>query len=185
MRFTVTPLLAVLLAAGPAPAFAEDGGASEKVNAIIVYGKDECPKPAGDEITVCARKPEAERYRIPQGLRETPSANSQSWNSRVMAYERVGKTGTLSCTPVGAGGWTGCSQRLIDDAYAEKRGAVDVSFAKIIEEERGKRLATVDSDAASTQSRVEQAEKDAEARQRAEQDGKPLPPLTNPTPAGK
>ncbi|MEO7248386.1 MAG: hypothetical protein ABIW31_08000 [Novosphingobium sp.] len=180
------PLLAALLAAGSAPAFAENSSATnEKVNAIIVYGKDECPKPVGDEITICARKPEAERYRIPQGLRETPSANSQSWNSRVMAYERVGKTGTLSCTPAGAGGWTGCAQRLIDQAYAEKRGESDVTFAKIIEEERAKRLATVDGDAAATQSRVEQAEKDYEARQRAEQDGKPLPPLTDPAPAGK
>lgn len=183
MRLTL--VLALTLAAGSAPALAEDVGANEKVNAIIVYGKDECPKPVGDEITICARKPEAERYRIPQGLRETPSANSQSWNSRVMAYERVGKTGTLSCTPSGPGGWTGCSQRLIDQAYAEKRGDTDVSFAKIIEEERGKRLASLDSDAARTQSQVEQAEKDFEARQRAEQDGKPLPPLTNPTPAGK
>lgn len=189
MRLIFTPLLAALLAAGAAPALANDGAdanaANEKVNAIIVYGKDECPKPVGDEITICARKPEAERFRIPQGLRETPSASSQSWNSRVMAYERVGKTGTLSCTPVGAGGWTGCSQRLIDQAYAEKRGESDVTFAKIIEEERGKRLATLDGDAAATQSRVEQAEKDNDARRRAEQDGTPLPPLTNPTPSGK
>ncbi len=186
MRLTFAPFLAAtLLAAGAAPAYAEDSAPNEKVNAIIVYGKDECPKPVGDEITICARKPEAERYRIPQGLREAPSANSQSWNSRVMAYERVGKTGTLSCTPVGAGGWTGCSQRLIDQAYAEKRGESDVTFAKIIEDERGKRLATLDGDAAATQARVEQAEKDYEARQRAEQDGLPLPPLTNPAPAGK
>jgi hypothetical protein len=163
------PLVAVAALAGlasPAAAQQADGG-SDKVNAVIVYGNDECPKPIGDEITICARKEEKERYRIPQGLRETPSAKSDSWNTRVLAYERVGKTGTMSCTPTGAGGWTGCSQKLIDQAYAEKKGE-DMSFAKLIEEERAKRTATIDADAQATQARVEQAEKDYEARQRAE-----------------
>lgn len=179
MRLTIA-LSAAALLAGATPVFAEAEGPSEKVNAVIVYGKDECPKPVGDEITICARKEEKERYRIPQGLRETPSANSASWNSRVMAYERVGKTGTLSCTPTGPGGWTGCSQRLIDAAYAEKKGESDVTFAKMIEAERTKRLSTIDADAAKSQAQVEQAEKAYEARQRAEQDpaGAPVPAPT-------
>ncbi|PLK27174.1 hypothetical protein [Novosphingobium sp. TH158] len=164
MRLTIALSLAVL--AGSVPALAQDNP-NEKVNAVIVYGDDECPKPVGDEITICARKEEKERFRIPKGLRETPSATSESWNSRVLAYERVGKTGTMSCTPTGAGGWTGCSQRLIDQAYAEKQGE-DMSFAKIIEEERAKRTATIDADAAATQARVEALEKEIEAKQRAE-----------------
>jgi hypothetical protein len=187
MRLTIA--LSIALLAGSAPALAQDSS-NEKVNAVIVYGNDECPKPTGDEITICARKEEKERFRIPKGLRETPSANSESWNSRVMAYERVGKTGTLSCTPTGSGGWTGCSQRLIEAAYAEKKGE-DMSFGKIIEEERNKRLATIDADAAATQSRVEAVEKEIEAKQRAEaeaaeaakappaQPAPPLPPKAN------
>ena len=190
MRLTIAPLAGIAttfaLALCIAPAFAQEEGPSEKVNAVIVYGQDECPKPVGDEITICARKEEKERYRIPQGLRETPSATSESWNSRVMAYERVGKTGTMSCTPTGPGGWTGCSQKLIDAAYAEKKGASDVTFAKMIEAERTKRLSTIDADAAKSQAQVEQAEKDYEARQRAALDPQDAAaPATPPAPAGK
>lgn len=175
------------LSAGATPAAAQDAPSGEKVNAVIVFGDDPCPQPTGDEITVCAHKPESERFRIPQGLRETPSGRSEAWNNRVLSYERLSKTGTLSCTPTGPGGWTGCSQRLIDQAYAEKKGAVDVSFANIIEAERNKRLSTVDADAAATQARVEQAEKDYEARQRAEADAAEKAkqqPAPTPAPAG-
>ncbi|MFM5929967.1 MAG: hypothetical protein ACKOPQ_03565 [Novosphingobium sp.] len=180
MRLTIALSLAVLAGATPALAQSSD---SEKVNAVIVYGQDECPKPVGDEITICARKPEAERYRIPKGLRETPSATSESWNSRVLAYERVGKTGTMSCSAAGVGGWTGCSQKLIEQAYAEKQGE-DMSFAKIVEDERNKRLATIDADAAATQARVEEAEKQIEARQKAEAEAaEAAKKAANPAPA--
>ena len=175
----LAPLLAAL------PAQAQATADEEKVNLVIVYGEDKCPESTPDMITVCARKNEGERYRIPEPLRESVSPQNESWTNRVQAYETVNASGTMSCSPAGAGGWTGCSGKLIDQAYAEKRGESDVTFAKIIEEERGKRLATLDGDAAATQSRVEQAEKDNEARRRAEQDGTPLPPLTNPTPSGK
>lgn len=189
MRLTIALATTFALALGAAPLFAEGEaeGPSEKINAVIVYGNDECPKPKDDnEITVCARKEEKERYRIPQGLRETPSANSASWNSRVMAYERVGKTGTMSCTPTGPGGWTGCSQKLIDAAYAEKKGESDVTFTKMIEAERNKRLSTIDADAAKSQAQVEEAEKAYEARQRAEQDPAGAPTAApTPAPAGK
>lgn len=163
------PLLALavpVVAADPAPPPA----AGERINTIIVYGEDPCPPSQGDEITVCARKAEAERFRIPAPLRETPSTKSEAWNQRVLAYETVGRDGINSCSPVGPGGVLGCTQRLIDAAYAEKKGATDVNFARMIEEERAKRAAGVDADAAATQARVEQAERDYEARQRAAQD---------------
>lgn len=166
------------LAAAPAPAPAASEG--ERINTIIVYGNDPCPASEGAEITVCARKAEAERFRIPAPLRETPSARSEAWNERVLAYETVGRTGTNSCSPVGPGGSLGCTQKLIDAAYAEKKGASDVNFAKMIEEERAKRAATTDTEAAATQARVEQAEKDYEARQRSTQDPAPA---TAPAPA--
>lgn len=155
-------------AAQPAPDQAP-GTASEKINTVIVYGSDPCPVSSGDEITVCARKAESERYRIPAPLRETPSSKSESWNQRVLAYETVGATGTNSCSPVGPGGITGCMQNVVNAAYAERKAATDVQFSRMIEEERQKRLATVDAEAAATQARVEQAEKDYEARQRAAQ----------------
>lgn len=141
--------------------------AEPKVNQLIVYGDDKCPESASDEIVVCARKAEAERYRIPAILRETQSPQNEAWNNKVLAYETVGRSGTQSCSPVGPGGWTGCSSQLINKAYAEKRTADDVKMGELIAAERAKRLSTLDADAEETQKRVEQAEKDYEARQKA------------------
>jgi uncharacterized membrane protein YqiK len=139
-----------------------------KVNQLIIYGDDECPVSEGDTITVCARKQEAERYRIPSILRQSSSPQNEAWNQKVLAYERVNKTGTMSCSPVGAGGWTGCSGKLIDAAYAEKQSDEGLRFAELIAEQRAKRLSTIDKDAAETQSRVEELEQQMEARRKAE-----------------
>lgn len=163
---TLLPLFALAAAAMPAQA---QEAAGEKVNTVIVYGDDPCPASAGNEITVCARKAENERYRIPAPLREPPSQKSEAWNQRVLAYETVGRTGTRSCSPVGPGGALGCTQKMIDAAYAEKKQESDVGFSAMIADERAKRAATVEAEAADTQARVEQAEKDYEARQRAQQ----------------
>jgi hypothetical protein len=151
-----------------APASAQDAG--EKVNQLIVYGDDPCPQSKDDEITVCARKEEGERYRIPETLRETQSPENRAWTDRVVAYETVGSFGTMSCTPTGPGGMTGCLGKLIDTAYAEKKGDPNIRFSELIAAERAKRLSTIDADAADTQARVEQLEKEYEARQRARQD---------------
>ena len=153
-------------------------GVDEKVNQLIVYGDDPCPQSSDNEITVCARKDESERYRIPETLRETFSPQNDAWNNRVLAYETVGAYGTMSCSPVGAGGMTGCVNRLIDTAYAEKKQDPNIRFSQLIAEERARRLASIDQDAADTQARVEQLEREYEAKQRALQDpegGHPAP----------
>ncbi|MCK9540520.1 MAG: hypothetical protein M0R03_00650 [Novosphingobium sp.] len=172
-RAAFSSLAALALAA---PAAAQDG--DERVNQLIVYGEDPCPASAEGEITVCARKPEAERYRIPEALRSSSSAQNDAWNNKVLAYETVGKTGAQSCTPVGPGGWTGCASQLIGRAYAEKDSDPSIRFADLIAAERAKRLSTIDEDAAAMQARVEQAEKEIEARERARQEaaGQDTPP---------
>lgn len=184
-------IIAALLLSGTsaAPAFAQADAplvdpSGEKVNQLIVYGDDPCPKSDGATITVCARKEEEERFRIPKPLRDNPNAAvNQAWSQKVRAYETVGNFGTNSCSAVGAGGATGCLTRLIDRAYAEKRSGSDVQFGKLIEEERAKRLETIDADAAAEQARVEQIEKEYEARlkREREQAGEQAP--TVPTPA--
>ena len=152
-------------AAGPA----DTGG--ERINQLIVYGDDPCPAPKDDgEITVCARKAESERYRIPEPLRESGAPQNDAWNNKVIAYETVGARGTLSCSPVGGGGSLGCTTRLIHDAYAEKRASSDVRFSQLIADERARRLSTIDADAAATQQRVEELERQYEARQRRERE---------------
>lgn len=160
-----------------APVFAQDeqdqdgivAPDGERVNQLIVYGDDPCPASTDNEITVCARKPESERYRIPKPLRGVDSPQARAWTDRVEAYETVGSFGTLSCSPVGAGGSLGCTQDLIDKAYAEKANGTDVKFSELIAEEREKRLSTIDADAAAQQKRVEEAEKAYFAQDRKQQ----------------
>lgn len=160
-----------------APVFAQDeqdqdgivAPDGERVNQLIVYGDDPCPASTDNEITVCARKPESERYRIPKPLRGVDSPQARAWTDRVEAYETVGSFGTLSCSPVGAGGSLGCTQDLIDKAYAEKANGTDVKFSELIAEEREKRLSTIDADAAAQQKRVEDAEKAYFAQDRKQQ----------------
>ena len=157
---------AALLLTAPAQAQSAD----EKVNQLIIYGDDLCPQSTENEITVCARKDEAERFRIPEPLRGSQSPQNDAWSNRVIAYETVGRQGVLSCSPVGPGGSTGCLSQLIDKAYAEKGSGANVKFGELIAAERAKRLSTIDAEAADTQARVEQVEKEYEARQRAQQD---------------
>lgn len=166
------PFFAIAAALGAgmmfgSPAAAQDA-AGDKVNQLIVYGDDPCAPAAENEITICARKPEAERFRIPEILRGTASPQNEAWSNKVLAYETVGKFGTMSCSPVGQGGWTGCAGKLIDAAYAEKATDPNLKFSEMIAAERAKRMITIDAEAAETQARVEAAEKEYEERQRAQ-----------------
>ena len=54
---------------------------------------------------------------------------------------------------------------MIEQAYAERANSSDVRFGQLIAQARAERLATVDSEAAATQARVEQAEQEYLARQ--------------------
>jgi hypothetical protein len=168
-RFPLVAAAILVSAAAPfvTPAFAQADG--EKVNMVIIYGNDECPASSGDEITVCARKDEAERYRIPEPLRGLTTPQNEAWNNKVLAYETVGQQGTHSCSPVGPGGITGCTQQLIDRAYAAREQDPSVRFSELIEAERERRLSTIDAEADEVQARVEEAERAYDARIKAEQ----------------
>src|SRR5262245_45891561 len=101
----------------PAPAAAQNSRIAE----IIVYGTDPCPRSTEDEVVVCARKPEAERYRIPERLRQSgPRQTRESWANKAIAFETYGRTGINSCSPVGPAGFTGCTQQLINQAFKER-----------------------------------------------------------------
>ncbi|MBC7985796.1 MAG: hypothetical protein H7X93_03875 [Sphingomonadaceae bacterium] len=122
---TLTALAATLAATlAPVPAIAQ-----RNENVLVIYGDDACPTSNGEEIVVCARLPEAERYRIPEQLRDTSdlSAN-ESWRSRAQALEYVGRTGINSCTPVGPGGVSGCQAELMRAARAERGGGALIDF---------------------------------------------------------
>lgn len=109
---------AALLAAGfaAAPAAAQDG--SYRTRTVVIFGKDECPKATNpDEIIVCARRPEEERYRIPKEIREQEKAairreDDVAASRAALASGRPSATGTGSCSTVGAGGATGCTRGI-------------------------------------------------------------------------
>lgn len=154
-------LFASAALAAPGPALAQGTqGPSEAYNQVIVYGDDPCPQSSEAEITVCARLDESERFRVPAILRDSGSPQNVAWSERVRSFETVGNFGINSCSPTGPGGALGCTQKLIDQAYAERRTSTDVRFGQLIEEERQKRLATIDAEAAATQARVEQIERE-------------------------
>ena len=119
LTLAATATFAGGLAALPAPAIAQG---TDSVSEIIVYGSDPCPRSTDDQVVVCARKPEGERYRIPEKLRSSgPRQSRQAWANRARALETVGATGINSCSPVGPAGFTGCMTQVIKQARADAR----------------------------------------------------------------
>lgn len=152
-----------------APAIAQDQP-GDRVNQLIVYGEDECPVSTEEIITVCARKEEAERFRIPEALRvpDLGDTKTQAWAARAQSFEYVGKSGTESCSPNGAGGFTGCTQSLIAQAYAERGIDPSVQFGQLIQAEREKRLAKIDAEAEAVEARIREREEELAARKAEE-----------------
>ncbi|GAA4642146.1 hypothetical protein GCM10023115_04010 [Pontixanthobacter gangjinensis] len=176
-RIFAAALLASAITAG-SPLAAQDG-AGDKVNMVIIYGDDACPESTETEITVCARKAEGERFRIPEELRQSDSGENVAWAQRVESFETIGASGTLSCSPTGAGGITGCTDAMIKAAYAEKANSSSVRFGQLIEDARAERLSTIDADAADEQERVEVIEKEYMERLERERAAE-LPDEANP-----
>jgi hypothetical protein len=118
-----------LLAAVPLhPALAIDP--PTRTVTTTVYGNDPCPKPRGDEIIVCGREPEGERYRIPKRFRTGPrvdSGASASWASRVAGLEDAQRfTRPNSCSAIGSNGQTGCTQAMLHQWYMERHMPKDL-----------------------------------------------------------
>lgn len=130
------------VAAAPQQSSADSGAIEDaRVNQLIVYGEDPCPPSTDAEITVCARLPEDDRYRIPPNLRNDPNAPAnQSWANRAIELSYVGRTGIGSCSTVGGGGFTGCFDQLVRQARAERAAAPEVNWNQLIEQARRERL---------------------------------------------
>lgn len=94
---------------------------------LILYGNDKCPtNTSGEQIVVCSRRPEGERYRIPKELRSpiliTPE--NQSWAAKANdTLNAGGASGTGSCSAQGPGGWTGCWAQQMRDAKRQRQAA--------------------------------------------------------------
>ena len=181
---TVLALLATAALAGPAfaqqPGVAVQGAAQTqpaagdadvRVNQLIIYGDDPCPESTDpNEITVGARLPDSDRYRVPPNLRDNPNdPASNSWSNRATELSYVGRTGTDSCSTVGGGGFTGCFNQIVSQARAERRAmGNDVSFTRMIEEARARRSQRIEEEA-------QAAEEEAQAREAAQPAPEPIP----------
>jgi hypothetical protein len=129
-------------------ALAQTGPGEERINQLIVYGTDPCPPGSDAEIIVCARKPESDRYRIPENLRDDPNAPAnQSWANRAIELSYVGRSGIGSCSTAGPGGMTGCFNQLVNQARAERAQRDEVNWNRLIEEARQERLSRIDAQA--------------------------------------
>lgn len=127
IQTTLMSAAAMAVAAGfaalPAPALAQS---APNVAEIIVYGNDPCPRSTDDQVVVCARRPEAERYRIPPKMRSSGTPQQmESWAVRSKNLETVGSTGINSCSPVGPAGYTGCLMKVIQEAKGERKQTAD------------------------------------------------------------
>ena len=168
---TRLPLFALILAGSAAarPAAAQQQTVdAEKINQVIVYGDDQCQQSSPDEIVVCNRLPETERYRVPQMLRGNPlDVRNEAWANKVVALERVGRFGTDSCSPTGLGGFTGCTQALVAGAKAERQAADKTDWQAMIADERAKRIAGIDAASDEVEAAVVAEERALAERQKA------------------
>lgn len=113
----------------PSYALTDAEKAGRRTIDVVVYGEDACPTSDDGTIIVCARRPEQERFRIPQALRkkeaeERDVPTEQGWGSRAMAADSAGRAFLPnSCSPIGTNGATGCTQAMLQQWYAEMRRA--------------------------------------------------------------
>lgn len=132
-------------AAQAAAANSAAGDEDVRVNQLIIFGDDPCPQGNYDEIIVCARLDEGERYRVPPALRGNPNdPANQAWANRAIELSYAGRAGIGSCSPAGPGGMIGCQQQLINQARAERANSDEVNWNRLIEEARQERLRRID-----------------------------------------
>ena len=159
-------------APGNAAAAAPVAGPDDvRVNQLIIYGDDPCPESTDpNEVTVCARLPENDRFRIPPSVREnSDDPASQSWANRAVELSYVGRGGTDSCSTVGGGGFTGCFNQIVSQARAERRAAgTDINWTRMVEEARARRNQRIEEEA-------QQAEEDAQRQEAARPAPQPVP----------
>ncbi len=122
MRVAVPFAAIALTAAGLTAVSAPAQTNNQRTTQIIVYGNDACPRTTSGEIVVCARRPERERYRIPEIFRDGQRLrDGESWAARAETVENEGQTGIGSCSAVGPAGFTGCWEEMMRQYRQDRR----------------------------------------------------------------
>lgn len=91
--------------------FATPAMAQANTNVLTVYGDDPCPTSNNEEIVVCRRLPETERFRIPMDIRQgtvSPESTAGAVRNQRIVDKDVAGDGIGSCSTVGPGGASGC-----------------------------------------------------------------------------
>ena len=116
LAFAATIALVCATAVQAAPA--STATTRERIATLIVFGDDPCPRSTEDEVVVCARQPESERYRIPKRFRgkQYNEARDGSWAGTAKVLEYVSRQGLPgSCSPNGSFGQTGCFRKFLEE----------------------------------------------------------------------
>ncbi len=129
-----TPALASAQTAPAAPVAQEQGQEQgsetgqppQRIRSVTLGAGQKCPASSTGEIVVCSTLDQP--YRIPKELRDDGpiAAQNQSWVNRAATADEVGRVaGGLpdTCSPVGTGGQSGCSQMRARAFAAERRAA--------------------------------------------------------------
>lgn len=112
------PLLALLIATAPAAAqeTADQPSAMEvyRQRTVTVYGDDPCPvAQSPDEVVICARRPEEERYRLRIVEPEPGERTTQGGAARLNGADSTRLAGGAgTCTTVGPNGPMGCTKGI-------------------------------------------------------------------------
>ncbi len=169
VALAATPALAQPGREGPSPVGGSGPLDTEKVKQVFVYGEDPCPTGDADEIVVCARLPDNDRYRIPQELRTDPnSPQVQAWANRARTLETVGATGINSCSTAGGGGFTGCFAQLARQAKEERETLLgSATWADAVAKAREERLSRIDAESETIEQQAKEEEANAAADERA------------------
>ncbi|KRB82672.1 hypothetical protein ASE00_11600 [Sphingomonas sp. Root710] len=117
----LSPALAMIAAVASIGPVSAPAQAQRTERVLTIFGTDPCPTSNGEEIVVCRRMPEAERYRIPEELRRTTGRESETWGDRAASIEYVGRSGVNSCSPSGSGGASGCFREMARKACDEDK----------------------------------------------------------------
>ena len=118
--------LALALGGLSTSAMAAEGEIPQRTRVMTTYGDERCPQSTDpDEIVVCAHEPESERFRVPKRFRDERPADApmaQAWGARVESMDQITRfTRPNSCSTIGAGGQTGCTNLMLQQWFAERR----------------------------------------------------------------
>jgi hypothetical protein len=105
---------------------AQTGQPPQRIRSVTLTANEKCPPSTANEVVVCNTINPNDQFRVPKELRRPPEvpARNQSWVNRAQNVDQVSRTaGGLpnTCSAVGSGGQTGCSQMNARNWYLERQ----------------------------------------------------------------